>query len=273
MEILRVAKRSWSTDKRLWLGGGAFITLYALLLLIPPGVDWVGFREAVQHWQMPYAVKGFYNPPWLLPLIAPLAVLPPRLGQATNSLLALTIMFLVIRHFGGKALSVMVAMLAPPTLFLLMNGNVEWLVLAGLLLPAPAGILLLSLKPQSGGGMIVLHIKCSPRPLLLLAPTAIIAGSSFLIWGWWPRFSSRAVDLSWNMSIWPWGLLLGIPILVLALKEESEELALSCMPFLSPYCGLIGWLIPFTVLAAKLPRATLISIVALWLIISIRIIG
>jgi hypothetical protein len=137
----------------------ALIIGAAILIFLPYGIDWsMYFRPAARAMlsgESPYAVQGFYNPPWALVPLLPLALLPESLGRALLFLISFGSMFFIIRRLGARGLVGVTAFLVSlPVAFGLFNGNIDWLVMLGFLLPPRVGMLFVCLKPQVGAAVI-----------------------------------------------------------------------------------------------------------------------
>jgi len=129
----------------------------AMSLVLPPAVDWHSvFRPAARRLlsgQSPYEVEGFFNAPWaLLPLI-PLALVPENIGRAMLALLNLVIFGHVARRMGAKLLAISFLLVSPPVLHGILNGNLDWLVALGFVLPPQIGLFFIIIKPQVGIGV------------------------------------------------------------------------------------------------------------------------
>ena len=209
------------------------------------GIDWVEhFRPAALAWIAggdPYAVAGYYNPPWLLPILAPLALLPAGVGRWALFAVTFALLALAARRMGNPPLMVVLVLLSPPALHGWLNANVDPLALAGLLLPVPLGLPLLLLKAQVGAGAaLVLLIGSWRRGGLVglartLAPLALLLVWSWARFGAWPLVWLDAPGRSVNASLWPWGLAVGVPTLALALRRGSLRLGLMAAPFCAPH--------------------------------------
>lgn len=188
----------------------------------------------------PYSVPGFYNPPWTAWLMFPFAILPPNLGQACLIIVSLVVLTLVCRKQGLSTITTFLFLTSYPVIYSLLYGNLEWLVFLGLLLPRPAGMLFLMVKPQVGLGIAIAWIveawkKDRGSVSLLIAPAVIITLFSLALYGWWLPDMLKAAWVP-DAEIWPWGLLL-VPWLL----KDSKRYQFLIGPFVAPHLIRGSW--------------------------------
>lgn len=184
-----------------------------MALFLPRGVDWSSaFRPAslaVLSGRSPYSVNSFFNPPWTVIPFIPIAVLPEA-----------------IRGF----------LTSPPVLHCVLNGNVEWLALLGVVLPPNIDLVLLAITPQMGIAVIVYQLVESGRigglrridaDFWPLAGLTLITFGSF---GLWPLRSGQELTLWWNASLWPESIPIGLAFLTAALTRRRVRPALIASP-------------------------------------------
>jgi hypothetical protein len=214
--------------------------------------DWGVFRSAVLalfSGQNPYSVgqgeMRFFNPPWMLLPIAPLAALPPLTGLLLNGIISLLALLFVSRRLKLSKWEFFLLAICPMHLQSMVFGNVEWLPLLGLLFPAPIALLFFTTKPQSTLGFILLTLLRQWKAgrwrglALALAPTAVFAIISVVLWGLPPVPGPNNPG---QHSLFPFSLLLGIPALILALRNQDDRMAGFVGPFVSPYVTFHGYL-------------------------------
>src|SRR5690606_20758783 len=127
--------------------------------LMPASIDWrTAFRPAAREMLAtgnPYHVEGFFNPPWtVLPMI-PLALLPERVGSAAMLVLGLAGFAYGAHRLGASPLVLGAFLLSPPVLHSLLNGNIDWLPIVGFVLPPQIGLFFVLTKPQMGSAVAV----------------------------------------------------------------------------------------------------------------------
>jgi hypothetical protein len=214
--------------------------------------DWDVFRAAsfaLLSGQNPYLIgQGqmlFFNPPWILIPILPLAVLPPLTGLLLNALVSIAVMLFVCRRLELTPWEFFWVAISPMHLQSMIYGNVEWIPLAGLLCPAPLALLFFATKPQSTIGLILVLLlrewkKGRFRSVAIaVAPTAACFLVSWALWGF-PLVPGP--DNPGLRSLFPYSLIIGIPVLILALRTLKDRIAAFVGPFVSPYITFHGYL-------------------------------
>jgi hypothetical protein len=197
----------------------ALVTVAAAVL--PPGVDWqqtfAPSSQDLVRGQSPYG-HGFYNPPWALVPLLPFAA-DEVTGRAALFLLALLVVSLVVVQLGGSPVSLGLVLISPPVVHSLLNANLEWLALAGLLLPPRWGLFLVVIKPQVGAGVAVWWAAEAWREHHwkgvwdLAWPVSGAFLGSLILFGLWPLNARVTTTLWWNASFWPWSVPVGLILL------------------------------------------------------------
>jgi hypothetical protein len=200
--------------------GAAYLFLYWVTSFIPVGFDWTNY----------FGVK--YLPPFWMPWTEPvLYVISPQ------TLLAFAILgvMLRIRQLRGSMRRLPLVVLSLPMLWLLLKSDVDGLALMGLV-TLPYGVPLLLLKPQLG----TFALLASRRNFLSGAIWGFI---SVLIWGlWFTRLqlvggTQWHIDWPQDISLFPWGILLALPLMWLGRGDEDMLMAAGSFatPHLFPY--------------------------------------
>lgn len=275
--------------KAQWPGLLLFLLLLLLLLLVyvlsrwlPAAVDWsLFFRPAaleLLRGASPYNVVGFPSPPWLLPPILPLALLPEAVGRALFFLLNLSAFAFTAHYLGAKPLTMFFFLLSPPVLHSLLNGNVDGLVVLGFVLPPPIGLFFLSIKPQIGAGVAFFWLVEAWRTggvkqvVRTFAPITAAWLAAFAIFGVWITRWEQEIDLWWNASAWPLSIPVGLALLVTAVRTRRIQFAMPAGACLSPYVLLHAWVGALTALI-KLPAEMAAAVLGLWLIVVSLLVG
>lgn len=197
-----------------------FIAFYILALRIPEGFDWRNFfsQGKIPTLWTPWAgiVVKFLNSPLLI---------------------AITLTSVVVRsyHYNHSLWPVVLACVSLPTIWLVFLGNLDGIVLLGLLI-LPWGAPLVLLKPQIAAFS------------LLAKKSSLISGAvwfviSIIIWGFWPLNFLAITKPGWStewvqdITLFPWGLLIAIPLLWLSRKDEDLLMIAGSFatPHLFPY--------------------------------------
>ena len=244
----------------------------AALLAFQDNDFWVFYNAglAARSGISPYTVHGFYNPISTLLYFGPISWLPePTAFRLTIFISTLIYCAAFYRFSQRKVINVVLGLLSPLFLYNVFYTNVEWMsVLAAMVNPL-AGFLLAMTKPQVGGVLAaVLLIVIFKRYGLKIALFMGIVQALILV-------GSFALGLSWgiavpvwgNYSLFPWGLLLGIPLAIFALCKRDYAAALAASPFFSPYVAIQSWV---AILPIILRRRWLIAIAVpvLWLLVA-----
>jgi hypothetical protein len=225
------------------------------------GSDWTLYRDAVLQLLAtgsPYT-SMYFSPPWLALLMIPLAVMPWVYGAAflfAGNLAAFGVVFYRLR-----IPPVWTIPLYAVTIFNSIWGNVEGLLLLGLLMPRWLGIILLMTKPQIGIGVAIYwawqawhgkrnhgkpreidrtHKKSIKRLIYLVAPVATCYILAFAIYG--NYMAGAAGSQFFNLSLFPWSVPVGVACVWMACRYDRLGWALMAGPLLSPYVnGFMTW--------------------------------
>jgi hypothetical protein len=257
----------------------ALIIGAAILIFLPYGIDWsMYFRPAARAMlsgESPYAVQGFYNPPWALVPLLPLALLPESLGRALLFLISFGSMFFIIRRLGAQGLVGVTAFLVSlPVAFGLFNGNIDWLVMLGFLLPPRVGMLFVCLKPQVGAAVIFFWWMEAFRRggirevLRISAPLCILSAASLLVYGWWPAAFGAALGErhgAFNYLTWPTSIPFGLAFLAVSIRRRDIRWAMPASPCLMPHAMFHSWVVALAALARN-PRAMAVASAVSWLV-------
>jgi hypothetical protein len=145
----------------------SFTGLVALMSYTIPdalGIDWrLTYRPAalaLLRGDSPYGVgvapeAPFFAAPWgLLPLL-PLAWLPAQTGRLVVMLAGVVVFAYAAYRLGASPFAMAVFLVSPPVVHCIVNANIEWLPLLGFALPPRLGLLLVTIKPQTGVAVAV----------------------------------------------------------------------------------------------------------------------
>ena len=220
------------------------------------GIDWVHVYRpaalAMANGQSPYGVTDlpFVNPPWVLLPMLPIALLDPRIGVGVMFATNLFAFVYVMMRFRVHPLLVPVMIFA--TMNNLFNGNIDGLVALGFLLPPQIGLFFMLAKPQMGIAVAIFWLFQAWRQggvkqvIKVFAPVIIALVASVLIYGFW--MVTDITTIWWNASIWPWGIPVGLVLIVIAIWKQDIKWVVGASPFLAPY--LTGHTWAFAILGA-----------------------
>jgi hypothetical protein len=228
--------------------------------------------------QSPYSLKWFYNPPWTLLPLVPLALLPETVGRLLLLVISFSLFALVAIRLGAGRLSLIVFLLSPPVIMSLYTGNLDALALMGAILPPWLGLFFLSVKPQIGAGLafywlVVAFRDGGPRQVArTFAPISFAFLLSLALYGPWLLDAPALEARPWNASLFPISLAIGLPLLVASFRRWRSRLALSAGPFLSPYLSFQSWSASLVALLHRPPELTA-AVTGLWLAVLINMSG
>jgi hypothetical protein len=257
----------------------ALVILAAMVIFLPYGIDWsTYFRPAARAMlsgKSPYDVPGFFNPPWALIPLLPLALLPESLGRAALFLISFGSMALIVRRLGATSILAVTAFLCSlPVGHGLFNANIDWLVMLGFIMPPQFGMLFACIKPQVGMAVIFFWIVEALRrggvreALRISMPLILLTLVSLLIYGWWPGKPGSAViqgDTGFNSYTWPLSVPFGLIFLALSMKTRNIRWSMPASPCLAPYAAFHSWAAALVALARH-PRAMAAVSALTWLV-------
>lgn len=251
---------------------------------MPFGIDWhLTFRPAalaVWGGRSPYSVDIFGLAPWGIVPFLPFALLPENIGRGALFVLSLGVFAWTAYRLGAKPLALGAFLFSPPVLNDLLNTNANWLVLLGFTLPPQLGLFFVLIKPQVGAGVAVFWLAEAWRKggwretVRVFGPVALALGLSFLFFGFWPARSLHVFTTSqtWNASLWPASLPVGVVLLVAALRQRQIRYAFGAAPCLSPYVLFHAWSGALLALAPAQVEM-LAGVAGLWALVLIRALG
>lgn len=239
--------------------------------MLPFAVDYENvYRPAIQAWingANPYTVFGFYNPTWVLALLAPLGLLPVELGRFLFFAISLGLLLFVTWRLKAHPVGQIAVVLSPLAFDSLVWGNIESIVLLGLVLPLPVGLILLALKPQmTWGAMAWLIYRAWKKKELFrsILPLGVITLGSWWLYGFypmiWQRYSSEA---GLNFSFFPYLLPLGLVLLWRAFQTHRLGYALAASPMFFQTLTPTVWLVEFVAIISLTSEVCLATL-ATW---------
>jgi hypothetical protein len=210
----------------------------------------------------------------ILPFI-PLALLPEAAGRAVFFVISLIGMAIAGRRLGATTIGVVALLLSPPSLHGLLNANIDWIPLLGATLPTRWGLLLVLVKPQVGAFVAVYWLYDSwrsggiRRVISDFTPITIVLVVSFVLFGFFPSAMLRTPTMSWNASLFPYTIPLGLVLIVSAFRKRKTRFALAAAPCLSPYLALHSWIAGLGALAPQTPELVA-AVIGFWCIVFLQ---
>lgn len=197
-----------------------FITLYVVGTFLPEGFDW-----------KMYFAKGLIHPVWTPWTVTILSFLNYPL------VVAITLFSVIVRasRYNKSPYPIALSIVSLPTLWVLFMGNLDGIVLLGLLL-LPWGAPLALMKPQVSAFALLAKNKYVIAGIIWMLIT-------LLIWGLWPLKFLMVFTPEWeaewvqDISLFPWGLLIALPLLWFSRGDEDLLMAAGSFatPHLFPY--------------------------------------
>lgn len=262
--------------------GATLLLSFLIAPFVPPGVDWsTVFRPAARemlYLRSPFNVDGFFNPPWAAMAFIPFALLPEQVGRVLLIFVGLVAYAYIAYKLGGSKWAVTAIVLSPPVLHNMLNGNMDWLALLGLVMPPQIGLLFVVMKPQIGAAVMIFWLVESWRTggyrqtIKVFWPIMLATGLSFLFYGLWPLRARVEVGLWWNASLWPLSLPVGLALLITSLRKRDIFYAMGASPCFSPYILFHSWIIAVYAIVRSTPE-TLAAVIGLWMLVIIRYFG
>jgi hypothetical protein len=274
------------------IGKGAIILMMICILItifalapIPGGDDWETFQGASQRILKGLPLYGekvthayYSNPPWVALFLIPLSIMPFRWGWASLIVLSAILLLILCRRWRFGMIKIILTLLSPAVFYLFLHGEIDALVLGGLLLPREAWYLVAVTKPQVAIGLLLGVRK--KKIIRAFAVTLLLLLLTFIIFGFWPSkilqqetpFLGAAHNL-W-VGLWPFQIPAGVALLLLGIKRNDEKFLIAASPFLSPYAATSSLLGPWLALVYFLKdwEAALVFI-AWWGAVIYRLLG
>lgn len=248
-------------------------------LLLPSAVDWSNYYRpatiALMSGQSPYTIAGFINPPWVLIPMIPLLLLPVNIGRAILAIAMMVSLSIVARKLGAHVVGIAALLLSPPVIQLFIDGNIDWIVTLGFILPPQIGLFFLAIKPQVGLMVALFWLINSWRiggireVIKVFMPFLIILLLSFAIYGFYPLNDTN--DLAWagNSSLWPVSIPIGLALFVHSIRKNNIKFSIAASPWLSPYVLLHSWVGVLIALSSYIWEL-LATVVGMWIVVIIR---
>lgn len=250
-----------------------------LIPYLPVGIDWhLTYRPVtlgLLSGQNPYLNETFFNPPWVILPLIPVAVLPEATGRAVFFVVSIVGLALAGKRLGATPIGIAALLLSPPSLHGLLNANIDWMPLLGMTLPPRWGLLLVLVKPQVGAFVAAYWLYEGWRSGGIrrivgdFAPVTIVVGISFLLFGFFPAAMLRTPQMTWNASLFPYTIPVGLALVVAAFRRHNVRFAMAASPCLSPYLALHSWIAALGALAPQTPEL-IAAVLGLWGIIILQ---
>ncbi len=278
--VSEMISSAWKNTRQRWMMVavavlGLAVIGWAAARFMPEQIDWVRtYRPAARELlalRSPYNIKSFFYPAWILIPMLPIALLPDLMGNGVLFAVELASILFVAIRLKAKPISLIALLVSFPVLFLLLFGQMDWIVLLGFTLPAPLGLIFILAKPQVAVGYAVFMLVESWRnggfkkALINFSPAVAMYLLSFLLWGFWFLGADPNVLVhKCNFSAGAIGIPIGLVLTYLALKHRKMEFSLLAGVFFSPYVCVHSWTVPLFALLGY-PIELVIASVGSWI--------
>jgi hypothetical protein len=246
-----------------------FIIMFVVVRVIIRPINSLDYEIHVaglqQFWQghSPYTVTGYYDPPWSIFILAPLAY------QPLETWLALTIAFFVLLTLDLGKPAGLLQLMHPIFFTLIASSNPEMIFVA-------PGLLLMYHTPRGWGrGLAWVFLACKPQTTFLLLILdglyavrqrdwrAIVLAPAIGLTSWalypeyWGHFSQR-LTIEWSATVmFHYGVIgaILVTLFVLAVRrkrlKDYKSIGLMLAPVWSPYLLQYGYIgVLFTIRGA-----------------------
>lgn len=224
-------------------------------------LDWYTvYYPAINYPADPFSIHGYFNPPWLVWILAPLAMLTAVDSHALWIVIILLLTVRCVYELGGGGLAVFLTIISPGFLITIMNGQIDVLVLLGLL---TGSWLLILIKPQVAGFVIIYDIIVNRRIDWTAVFIALISLVIFLLFMSWP--DRGGLDTRVSIAPWPYGVPIGFVLFVFSIRKRDKYLAALATFFFAPYMSASSLLVYSAVITARYGRIpAIVFSVLLW---------
>jgi hypothetical protein len=182
--------------------------------------------------------------------------------------LSLVLGLALARRLGLSRLRTALVLFSPPMLYTLLHGQVDALVLAGLLLPRAAWPVAAITKPQTALGLLFGLRRAD------LAPAAALAAGlgllSWVLFGNWPlALRQQPAPFVWGphnlwLGLWPFQVPVGVGLILVGWRRRDERCLLAASPLCLPYATTSSLLGPWLAAGAALSDGQALLVCLSW---------
>lgn len=210
--------------------------------------------------------------PWIIPLLAPFALLPLAVSVLIQAGLYFALITVIIFKFKGGRIAVILTLTSFIALNAVLELNVDWFVLIGLIVPVTWSGPFLLLKPQLALGY---YFGVPPREWIKIGGvSAVVVVISIVIWGFWfleiaQRVPTLSIAQTFNIApskhltpLVSWAI--GGVIAGLAFRRQDPPLGIIAWFFFTPYIAPYSLVLLMAILATRLRVLAFAVWIATW---------
>ncbi len=231
---------------------GLFVLIAFLAARLPTADFYSNFYGPVRNDLLGhplYESNMYVYAPWgIIPLI-PFALLPPLAAHGLYFAACLYTLVYIAWRLHASPLAIAAFMLSPTAIGALLVGNLDPVVISGMLFPPMIGLLILMIKPQIGAGVglyYLIEFVRTKRWLEGLKTFSPVAAGYALALVFVPIWYVRVINTPanvWNRTLFPYGVPLALFFLWLALRHRNPYFALASTAFFVPYLTFYTYII------------------------------
>jgi hypothetical protein len=223
----------------------------------------------------PYSsTQLFASPPWSLFVLTPFFWVPPQLAMIFP---LLALFYLSVRQ--KKKYLLPIVGLSFPFIACSVYGNVDWIVMIGVVIGGPFGTILDTVKPQAGIFAVVAELakrNTNESRLKLLLPLAVLVLLTVPLlasWWHWMFIIGDMNDGIRNFSLFPFTIPLGLAGLYLTWRRKDPLWGVVASLSFSPYFYIHSLLPLLFLLADRNWKWGLAASLFTWAIVGLIIVG
>lgn len=231
---------------------GLFALIAFLAARLPTADYYSNFYDPIRNdlLRHPLYESAYYvYAPWgILPLI-PFALLPPLAAHGLYFATCFYILVYIAWRLHAGPLAIAAFMLSPTAIGALLVGNIDPVVISGMLFPPIVGLVILMIKPQIGAGVALYYLIHTVREkhwlegLKVFSPVAAGFGLALIFFPiWYVRVINSPANV-WNRSLFPYAIPLALLLLWMAVRRRNPYFALASTAFLTPYLTFYTYII------------------------------
>jgi hypothetical protein len=164
----------------------------------------------------------------------------------------LTIVGYIAYKRGAKPFALALYIFMPQVQFMALNGDfIDVFTSIGFILPPQIGLFFVLAKPQAGFAVALFWLAEAwqngkiKEVFKVFAPVTLAYALMLIMFS--PNMintllvAPKIIDAPWDANIWPYGMIIGIALLGVAIRKHNLGLAILASPCFFPYIGFYSW--------------------------------